>query len=428
MVAAVSPAPSPVSPSVSALNGGADGANGISLDAAPPGGGNAFATLLQKHMGRHIPADSSNATGNASAANAAGAEETTEIQMVATDLAALLPFLEAAGLTGKGATTPDPEQPDAQLTDNALALEGDSSLAAGSGETLVPAAILGAPPPAAAAAAATGATLPAQTRGTGMPAIALAANQADASAASANIAAQQANTATADSTATLVLPSADQPEAAGATPSFASQLSAAQKALPGQAPAIQELSAVEGTQQQAPAPALQATQQAGLAASQLHANERAAAAPALPVPSPVGTPQWRQELGDQVVWMASRLENRAELVLNPPQMGRIEVSLTVSGDQANAVFTSANPVVRDALEASLPRLREVLADAGIQLGQAQVGAENAQQSAQQDKNGDNFGPGREAALADAAPSQSLIGSAQEPVALKMGRGLVDTFA
>jgi flagellar hook-length control protein FliK len=260
-----------------------------------------------------------------------------------------------------------------------------------------------------------------------MPAIALAANQADASAASANIAAQQANTATADSTAALGLPSADQPEAAGATPSFASQLSAAQKALPGQAPAVQELSAVEGTQQQAPAPALQAAQQAGLAASQLHANERAAAAPALPVPSPVGTPQWRQELGDQVVWMASRLENRAELVLNPPQMGRIEVSLTVSGDQANAVFTSANPVVRDALEASLPRLREVLADAGIQLGQAQVGAENAQQSAQQDKNGDNFGPGREAVMAD-AQALPLNGGAAEQAALKTGRGLVYTFA
>jgi flagellar hook-length control protein FliK len=145
------------------------------------------------------------------------------------------------------------------------------------------------------------------------------------------------------------------------------------------------------------------------------------------VPSPVGTPQWRQELGDQVVWMASRLENRAELVLNPPQMGRIEVSLTVSGDQANAVFTSANPVVRDALEASLPRLREVLADAGIQLGQAQVGAENAQQSAQQDKNGDNFGPGREAVMAD-AQALPLNGGAAEQAALKTGRGLVDTFA
>lgn len=146
-----------------------------------------------------------------------------------------------------------------------------------------------------------------------------------------------------------------------------------------------------------------------------------------PVTAAVGTAHWNDEVGNRVVWMANRMENRAELVLTPQQMGRIEVSLSISGDQASASFVSANPAVREALEAALPRLREVLADAGIQLGQAQVGAENARQSAQHEKNGDNPGfdrkPGTGMAL-----HQTVGGTSPTLAGLKTGRGLVDVFA
>jgi flagellar hook-length control protein FliK len=266
-----------------------------------------------------------------------------------------------------------------------------------------------------------GDALPAQQGSPATQAIVSATNQASISASSANIAAVPET----DAGTGLLQPGAESMEPASSN--FASQLSAAQNSLPAQVPGAQDKPNGEAMPLQSPGPSAQQSQQAGTTGA-IHAAERNAATPALAVPSPVGTPQWHQELGDHVVWMANRLENRAELVLNPPQMGRIEVSLSVSGDQANAIFTSTNPTVRDALEASLPRLREVLADAGIQLGQAQVGAENARQSAQQEKNGDNFGPGRDSALADATSSRSMIGDAQEPVELKMGRGLVDTFA
>ncbi|MDP1607446.1 MAG: flagellar hook-length control protein FliK [Rhodocyclaceae bacterium] len=159
----------------------------------------------------------------------------------------------------------------------------------------------------------------------------------------------------------------------------------------------------------------------------LHPGQGAAAVPTLPVAQTVGAPGWGQELGNRITWMASRMESRADLILTPPHMGRIEVSLTVSGDQASAIFTSANPVVREALEAAMPRLREMLADAGIQLGQAQVGAENARQSAQQEKNGDNFAsePG---AAHDTGPLQTIANASMAANGLKVGRGLVDVFA
>lgn len=150
-----------------------------------------------------------------------------------------------------------------------------------------------------------------------------------------------------------------------------------------------------------------------------------AAGHSLAVPQAVGTPGWDHEIGKQVAWLAHQAGGKAELVLTPPQMGRIEVSLTVSGDQASATFISANPVVREALESALPRLREVLAEAGIQLGQAQVGAENMRQSAQQEKSGDN--PHADRASGSGVAIQAA-GHALPAAGLKIGRGLVDVFA
>ena len=61
----------------------------------------------------------------------------------------------------------------------------------------------------------------------------------------------------------------------------------------------------------------------------------------------------------------------------------------MTGDQATATFVSANPAVREAIENAVPRLREVLADAGVTLGQTQVGSDSPQQSANGNENGDN---------------------------------------
>ena len=103
--------------------------------------------------------------------------------------------------------------------------------------------------------------------------------------------------------------------------------------------------------------------------------------------APLGTPQWQTEFSDRVQFMTRNNESRAELVLTPPQLGRIEVSLNINGDQASALFVSANPEVRTALEGAMDRLREALASNGISLGQAQVGSESSGQSAGNERGG-----------------------------------------
>ncbi len=141
--------------------------------------------------------------------------------------------------------------------------------------------------------------------------------------------------------------------------------------------------------------------------------------------APVGTQQWNGEIANKVTWMVTRNEQRADLVLNPPSLGRIEVSVSVNGDNATAVFTSINPAVREALEGAMPRLREALLEAGINLGQTQVGSESPQQSPERDKSGDNSG----SALAAADIESDAPGAnASTPTNFRGARSLVDVFA
>jgi flagellar hook-length control protein FliK len=155
------------------------------------------------------------------------------------------------------------------------------------------------------------------------------------------------------------------------------------------------------------------------------AATRQAAETDMLVAVPVGGKQWETAIGNSVVFMAGHQQNRAELVLTPPQLGRIEIALSINGDQASVLFVSPNPAVREALENALPRLREVLADAGITLGQAQIDSGSPQSSA----NGGDDGA-RRAATTDFAASQAVKAAATtvDNPWTRTARGLVDVFA
>lgn len=101
----------------------------------------------------------------------------------------------------------------------------------------------------------------------------------------------------------------------------------------------------------------------------------------LSVPTPIRDQNWAGDFGQKIVWLASSDKQSAQLTLNPPHMGPIEVSLNMNKGSATASFVSASAEVRDAIETALPRLREMFASAGIALGQTNVSAQSFQQQA-----------------------------------------------
>jgi flagellar hook-length control protein FliK len=100
------------------------------------------------------------------------------------------------------------------------------------------------------------------------------------------------------------------------------------------------------------------------------------------VETPLRDPAWASDFGQKVVWMASNEQQVAQITLNPPDMGPIEISLSFNKDSASAFFVSPHAEVRETIEAALPRLKEMLADVGIQLGQSNVGSESSRQQAE----------------------------------------------
>ena len=144
----------------------------------------------------------------------------------------------------------------------------------------------------------------------------------------------------------------------------------------------------------------------------------------LQLDTPLAMAGWSTELGQKVVWMVGEKQHVAELRINPPELGPLDIKLPIDDQQTTAVFTSPHASVRDALESALPRLREVLAESGIMLGNASVTADTP-------RDGSAFSPppartpaaaGSESAEAAAARLAPHISSAAR------GRGLVDLFA
>lgn len=84
----------------------------------------------------------------------------------------------------------------------------------------------------------------------------------------------------------------------------------------------------------------------------------------------------RELAGDQVaervqMMMSKNLKN-IDIRLDPPELGRLQIRMNMNGDAATVHFTVANQQARDVIEQSMPRLREMLAQQGVQLGDSSV--------------------------------------------------------
>jgi flagellar hook-length control protein FliK len=144
------------------------------------------------------------------------------------------------------------------------------------------------------------------------------------------------------------------------------------------------------------------------------------------VPQQVGAKGWDSAVADRLLWMVQGDLQFARLKLNPPNLGPLEVRLTVSQDQSSVAFLSQHAAVREALEAALPRLREMFDQQSLQLLRADVSDPGAQHG---DRTGE--GAGRSGAHAADGPPMDAVedaGTASPRVLNGAADGLVDLFA
>ncbi len=104
---------------------------------------------------------------------------------------------------------------------------------------------------------------------------------------------------------------------------------------------------------------------------------------------PLGHMAWEQSLARQVLQAGQGQLRQLHIKLKPSHLGSLDIRLQLDGDSANIAFSSQHALVREAVEASLPRLREQFSASGMNLGQVEVGGEDASRGQSRDGQGDD---------------------------------------
>ena len=126
----------------------------------------------------------------------------------------------------------------------------------------------------------------------------------------------------------------------------------------------------------------------------------------------------------RVMWMSSQNVNRVDIALDPPELGPLQVRIVTQSDQTSVVFTSNNGSVREALDQSLPRLREMMEGQGLNLTDVNVSDQSAN-GQQQDSAANSDETDRDDHLLS---SDQISGSdLSEPVVSPMRLSLVDQY-
>jgi flagellar hook-length control protein FliK len=133
------------------------------------------------------------------------------------------------------------------------------------------------------------------------------------------------------------------------------------------------------------------------------------------IATPVHSPRWAEDLGARMAMMVRGAESSASLQLTPVDLGPVEVSVTVRDSQASIHFGAAQAETRALLEASIPKLREMLAAQGFNLLDASV-SQGFSRQARSD-----------------APTPARIGGLEPELEARetarvMALGLLDTYA
>ncbi|MBI5626191.1 MAG: flagellar hook-length control protein FliK [Nitrosomonadales bacterium] len=147
------------------------------------------------------------------------------------------------------------------------------------------------------------------------------------------------------------------------------------------------------------------------------------------ISSPLGNSSWAGDFSQKIIWMCTHNNQVAELQLNPPDFGPLNVVLKISDNQATAMFTSPHSAVREAVENAMPKLREILADNGIMLGNTTVSDQSPR-----DRSADGFmnqgsGAAAQRGISGGAPESTCASPAiTQTMPARRHNGMVDTFA
>lgn len=148
-------------------------------------------------------------------------------------------------------------------------------------------------------------------------------------------------------------------------------------------------------------------------------NWSVSAPKALEIPATLGSPQWTDQFAEQVVWVGQSSSQSAVIKIHPEDLGPLEISVKVVDDLASVTIISHSSHVREMVDQAVPRLREMMAENGLNLANTSIGSDGKSRQSQQESGGSERGG------SGYVTDEKVLPSATPK---KASKGLVDYFA
>ncbi len=129
---------------------------------------------------------------------------------------------------------------------------------------------------------------------------------------------------------------------------------------------------------------------------------------------------WGMAVAARVNWQVGERIQIAEFSINPPELGPVEVRISVDQDRTSVQFNVQNGLVKEALEDALPRLRELMAQSGMTLADSNVSQQSEDQQGNASQTDDR---------AAGNPAQDEVNSDEGMLSthVSVRQGLVDDY-
>ena len=134
---------------------------------------------------------------------------------------------------------------------------------------------------------------------------------------------------------------------------------------------------------------------------------------------PLSNAQWADKFSEHIIWLGHHGVKSAVIKLNPEDLGPLEISVKVVKDSASVNITSHSNHVRDIVDQALPRLRELMADQGLDLAEVSVGMDGSSRQSEQNSNG---------FVKEEMRQEIEEGALITPLKKQSSKGLIDYFA
>ena len=145
--------------------------------------------------------------------------------------------------------------------------------------------------------------------------------------------------------------------------------------------------------------------------------------PTISLDTPVGHSRWGQDFNQRVQWAVNQSVSGAQIRINPQHMGPVEVKIQLQNEQLSISFTAQHGATREAIDAALPRLREMLSEQNVNLVDVDVSQHSFAEQGEKQASTTDDKLGR---LSEAEQEESLFDESE--AASRRYEGLFSDFA